>query len=164
MHQECVVRKSRNLSWGGKTERVAGNWPTVQHAFTVKSNPLLTHARTDTFSFLKTRWYFYTGVCVCVSQQFLDAVCSFNATLVLLMMYLLWIFNYLSELQCEGLSGSQKEKAVSLKLKNACIHRRRLLIDKDNVTKIGVDETRSGLARQRWHRCRWQPKSHRWSM
>lgn len=38
----CVVRKSRDLSWGGKTERVAVNYRTAQHAFTVESNQLFT--------------------------------------------------------------------------------------------------------------------------
>lgn len=87
MHQECVVRKSRNLSWGGKTERVAGNWPTVQHAFAVKSNPLLTHThthshtrkRTCSLSFSNTGFVFIllnTSTCV----HILNATHTYNLT------------------------------------------------------------------------------------
>lgn len=79
-------------------------------------------------------------------------------------MYLLWMFYYLVQLSASWWYGSQFKITSGKKLCCSWKHAELFptytcgdmsLTNNDNVTKIGMDETNSVCACQRWHHCRW---------
>lgn len=165
MHQECVVRKSRHLSWGGKLNvwqeidrlfNMPSQWNRIHgshvHVHTHPGIHILFLSNLAHFSTL-TQAHVYKCANICNVPVSYVLLTHPNDRLTLL---IVWQpeFKITRKENCV-IIAKKKNKNMLNSLTYAYTDRGSSSTNRDNVTEIGVHDARSACACQRWHHCRW---------